>query len=121
MGYLEYNVYLTPNQKDKLRLAYQNKRDCTLRIEPKTGNNKLRLTEVQVKKLREARSKNKSCDIKLSKLQIQQSGGFLPFLAPLLPVLAKSALGAAAASGVNALIKKIKGKGYILPHQYKRV
>jgi hypothetical protein len=39
----EYNVYPTSNQKEKLKTRFINKTDCTLRIEPKNGNNKGRV------------------------------------------------------------------------------
>ncbi len=80
---MEYNVYLTPNQRKKLKTCFTNKTECTLRIEPKVGNNKFKLTATQIQKLKTARAKNKLFDIKLSKTQLQKSGGFLPFLIPL--------------------------------------
>jgi hypothetical protein len=76
---LEYNVYLTPNQKEKLKTCFRNKTDCTLRIEPKNGNNKFKLTATQIQKLKTARAKNKSCDIKLSKLNSNRVEDFYHF------------------------------------------
>src|ERR1700731_4841761 len=112
---MEYNVYLTPNQKEKLKTCFRNKTDCTLRIEPKVGNNKFKLTSTQIQKLKTARAQNKVCDVKLSKTQLQQSGGFLPFLLPLAatlaPIAARALAGTAIASGDKALFNKIRGKG----------
>jgi len=114
-------VYLSPNQKEKLKSAYRNKTDCSFRIEPKVGNQKLILTQTQVKKLRDARAHNKECDIKLSKTQIQQSGCFLlPLLSSAAPFIARSLGGLAVSSGANTLYNKIRGKGYITPQQVKK-
>jgi hypothetical protein len=129
---MDYMVYLSPNQKEKLKVAYRNKTDCSLRIEPKVGNQKLRLSQTQVKKLRDARANKKACEIKLSRTQIQQSGGFiLPFLAAAAPFIARTLGGLAVSSGAKELYNKIRGKGlgtmrrtqrgkgYILPFMLK--
>lgn len=112
---MEYNVYLSKNQKEKLKTCFNNKKGCTLRIEPKVGNNKLILTADQIQKLKTARSHNKSCDIKLSITQLEQSGGFLPFLIPLLaaaaPFVGKALAGTAISAGAQKIFDKISGKG----------
>ncbi len=114
-------VYLSPNQKEKLKVAYRNKTDCSFRIEPKVGNQKLRLSQTQVKKLRDARANKKACDIKLSRTQIQQSGGWIiPLLAAAAPFIARTLGGLAVSSGAKTLYNKIRGKGYIMPWQVKK-
>jgi len=133
---LEYinSIYITLNQKEKLKTCFRNKTDFTLRIEPKVKAIRLKITATQIQKSKTARAHNKACDIKLSKTQLQQSGGFLPFLLPLAatlaPIAAKAIAGTAIASGTKALIDKIRGKGikrkkpqkgrgYLMPWQVK--
>lgn len=119
MVYLEYNVYLTPNQKHKLTTCFRKKEECTLKIQPKVGTNKFLLTANQIQRLRNARAQKKSCTIDLTWDQIQQSGGFLSFLLPLAaaaaPFVGRTLAGLALSSGTKALYDKMKGKGLKRP------
>ena len=121
--YTKYKIYLTPNQKEKVQSAFKSNKDCTLRIQPKTPNTELMLTTSQINNILKAKRENKAVDIKLSKTQLEKSGGFLQFLAPFVPTIIKGALtGVAGYVGSKAAqkvvgkgVKKSKGKGIYVP------
>lgn len=102
--YKETQVYLSDGQKAKVRAACKNEQECTLRIKTNQKPNfSLKLTDSQIKKIA------KGQDIKLSKTQLKQNGGFL---AALMPVLAKGALAGLASLGAQRVAKKVlTGKG----------
>ncbi len=85
--FTKYKVYLTPSQQDKVKLAFKNGKNCSLRIEPKAGNTDLMLTNSQINHIIQNKKQNKSTDINLSKTQLEKSEGFLPLLAAALPVV----------------------------------
>jgi hypothetical protein len=75
-NYTKFKVYLTPNQKEKVKSAFRNGKDCSLGIEPRAGNSDLMLTTLQINHILHNRKQNKAADINLSKTQLQKSGGF---------------------------------------------
>src|SRR5215475_9371822 len=109
-------IYLSEGQKDKLKSCFGNKTSCKLRLEyGKPANTNINLTQTQINKIEEARKRKKGCDIEISKTQLQQNGGFLPFLAPLIPLAVKAlATGAIGALGAKA-VQKMTGKGTRIP------
>ena len=110
--YKKYSVYLTPNQETKLRDAFKNNKGCSVRIQPKPGNRELMLTNSQINKILKGKREGKAVDIKLSKTQLQKSGGFLPLLAALAPAALKGITsGAAAYLGSKGLAKLFGKKG----------
>ena len=116
--YQKYSVHLTANQEAKLRDAFKHNKGCSVRIQPKPGNRELMLTISQINQILKAKREGKAVDIKLSKTQLQKSGGFLPLLAALAPVALKGITsGAAAYLGSKGLAKLFgkKGSGIYLP------
>jgi len=127
--YLVSDIYLSDSQKQKINKSFKSKKPCSLRLSPKKGKNKLKLTQTQYSLLIDARKNKKSVDIVLSPSQLQLNGGFLPFLigaaTAAAPFIAKSLAGTAISAGINSLVNKIrgkgsklqktKGKGYIIP------
>ena len=134
--YSQANVKLSDTQLKKLKTVVKNKTGTTLRISLKMFNgsnlsHELLLTTRQKTKLRNTFN-NMSTDLKLSKSQISKiirSGGFLGSLlskltGPLIKVailLAKIVLAplgiTAAASAIDAEIKKKKKKNMVLEKQ----
>ena len=134
--YSQANVKLSDTQLKKLKTVVKNKTGTTLRISLKMFNgndlsHELLLTTRQKTKLRNTFN-NMSTDLKLSKSQISKiirSGGFLGSLlskltGPLIKVailLAKNVLAplgiTAAASAIDAEIKKKKKKNMVLEKQ----
>ena len=128
--YNSLNVKLSNSQLNKLKSAMKNETEVVLRLSSNMIDDdetnipyKLLLTNRQVASLRKAFANNLSTDIKLSKIQISESGVFLgrllrPLLKTGLPLmknvikpLAKSVLillglTAAAASAADAAIHK---------------
>ena len=128
--YNSLNVKLSNSQLNKLKSAIKNETEVVLRLSSNMIDDdetnipyKLLLTNRQVASLRKAFANNLSTDIKLSKIQISESGVFLgrllrPLLKTGLPLmknvikpLAKSVLillglTAAAASAADAAIHK---------------
>lgn len=113
--YTKYKVYLTPNQKEKVQSAFKSNKDCTLRIQPKTPNTDLMLTTSQINNILKAKRENKAVDIKLSKTQLEKSGGFLPLLIGLAsaaaPFIAKAAATGALGYAGSKIAQKVVGKG----------
>ena len=102
--YKETKVYLSDGQKAKVRSAYKNEQECTLRIKTdQKPNFSFKLTDTQIKRIA------KGQEIKLSKTQLKQNGGFI---GALLPLLAKGALAGLASLGAQRVAKKVlTGKG----------
>uniref|UniRef100_A0A1Y1NJ53 Uncharacterized protein n=1 Tax=Photinus pyralis TaxID=7054 RepID=A0A1Y1NJ53_PHOPY len=117
-SYIPYNVYLSDNQKQKLKSCFQNKSSCSLRLKIQNPNQKINLTQRQINKIEKAKKEKKGCDIELSPPQLKQNGGFLPFLAALapfiIPAAKAAALGAAGAAGAK-IVQKIAGNGIKTP------
>lgn len=110
-NYTKYKVYLTPNQKDKIQRAFRTNTDCTLRIQPKTGNTDLMLSVTQINHILQAKRENKAVDVHISKTQLQKSGGFLPLLLATLPFLTKAAATGAIGYAGSKIAQKVMGKG----------
>lgn len=109
--YIKFKVFLTDNQKDKLKSSIKKKESCSLIIQPNSSNFDLYLTKTQVDKLNDAKKRKKGAQIELSKTQLEKTGGFLPLLGLVLKGLAT---GAASYAGAKA-IEKAVGKGSIVP------
>jgi hypothetical protein len=113
--YKKYKVYLTPNQQDKIKLAFKNGKKCSVRIEPKVGNTDLMLKNSQINHIIQNKKQNKSTDINLSKTQLEKSGGFLPLLLGLAsisaPFIARAAASGALGYVGNKIAQKVMGKG----------
>jgi hypothetical protein len=118
--YTKYKVYLTPNQQDKIKSAFKNGKNCSLRIEPKAWNTDLMLTNSQINHIQ-----NKGAKINLPKTQLEKSEGFLPLLAAILPAVIPF-LARAAATGAlgyvgNKIAQKVMGKGIKTTKKPKKV
>lgn len=126
--YYEHGVTISDSQKDKLKLALQNKSDVSIKLSNSDliGPDKLLLTKSQTNKLNKALTNGTGTIIKMSKTQltknIKYEGGFLSLLAGLaaraLPMIAKTilpALGIGALQGAaNSLTQKAIGSGLYL-------
>ena len=133
--YIEYGVKLSDGQKSKLLKAIQNKSPLTLRLKHShlSGPDELMLTQRQIEKIKKSLANGKGSDIKISKTQITHSvkhGGNLfsslislgsklvPFalkgVSKIAPEIAK---GAATALG-DIGIKKLFGKGIVIPKKF---
>ncbi len=122
--YTKYKVYLTPSQQDKVKSAFKNGKNCSLRIEPKAGNTDLMLTNSQINHIQN-KKQNKGAKINLPKTQLEKSGGFLPLLAAALPAVIPF-LARAAATGAlgyvgNKIAQKVMGKGIKTTKKSKKV
>ena len=85
--YTSYGVTLTKGQCQKIKRAYDNNRDVTIRISKKylSGDTKLPLTETQINQIRKTTS---GIELTLSKAQLKymgKNGGFLPLLLAAIP------------------------------------
>jgi len=118
-NYTKFKVYLTPNQQDKVKNAFKSGKDCSLRIEPRAGNTDLMLTNSQINHIIQNKKQNKGAEIKLSKTQLEKSGGFLPLLLGLAsvaaPFIARAAATGALGYAGNKIAEKVMGKGIRLP------
>jgi hypothetical protein len=118
-NYTKFKVYLTPNQQDKIKNAFKSGKDCSLRIEPRAGNTDLMLTNSQINHILQNKKQNKGAEIKLSKTQLEKSGGFLPLLLGLAsvaaPFIARAAATGALGYAGNKIAEKVMGKGIRLP------
>jgi hypothetical protein len=114
--YTKYKVYLTPSQQDKVKLAFKNGKNCSLRIEPKAGNTDLILTNSQINHIIQNKKQNKGSEINLSKTQLEKSGGLLPLLLGLAsaatPFIARAAATGALGYAGNKITQKVMGKGF---------
>src|SRR5690348_8800700 len=98
-------VYLSENQKAKMKEAYNKGLDKT-----KPGNTNLDLNQTQLNKYRKATTK--TVDLTLSKSQV---GGFLPLLIPA-GIAAAKALGVGGLGYLGSkLAQKISGNGLKVP------
>ena len=123
----EINVMLSENQKNKLTKAYHKRETITLRLKNDAleGSDTLLVPVTTFNKLMKNRSLNKGMEIKLAKTNIrkQVGGSLLTSILSLArtfgPTLAKtvglSALAGAASEGASQVVKKISGKGYMVP------
>ena len=80
--YHSYGVTLSPSQRRKLAMAYNEKSLITLRLSHNelSGPNEIMLTMTQIKRIQKAASQGKGVDLKISKTQIRrvvQKGGSL--------------------------------------------
>ena len=133
--YIEYGVKLTNGQKSKLASAIKNRSELTLRLKHSQlrGSDELMLTKRQITKIKKSINAGTGSDIKISKTQIRRSvkhgGNLFTSLASLgakvLPYAIKGvskvapALATGAASALGELgLKKIFGKGIIVPKYY---
>jgi hypothetical protein len=120
--YQEYPVKLNDLQISKLRKAIGEKSAVSFRVSPDqmgVGDNKLKLTPTQIKRMEKAKAAGKGLVLSMSKAQISQSmvgGGFMVELVkglagPLLGELAKPI-----ASGIgNKVGSLIRGNGVMEP------
>ena len=133
--YIEYGVKLSNGQKSKLLKAIKNKTPLTLRLKHSNlkGPDELMLTERQIAKIKKSLANGKGSDIKISQTQISHSvkhgGNLLSSLiklgSKLVPYAVKGitkiapeiAKGAASALG-DLGIKKLFGKGIVIPKKY---
>ena len=109
MGYREYGLTLTESQKRKLGMSKGT--PVTIRLQPNqlSGNDKLMLTESQIKRI----EKGKGMDLKLSATQMKKQGGFVgALLAGLAAPLLGKVLGFGQGKG---LVLPGTGKGLVLP------
>lgn len=112
-NYIKTRVHLSDHQIAKLKSACRKGEEVSLQIDKtKASNYDIYLTPTQVTQI------GKGKRITISKTQLKKTGGFLPFLAPLIPALiagAKAlALGAASGAagwGAKKALDKISGSG----------
>ena len=133
--YFEYGVNLSDNQKRSLASAMNSKSPLSLRIKHGnlTGNDELKLTKTQLKRIQKSLNNGTGADIKISKTEIRkvakQGGSLFSTLASLgarvLPYAVKGltkAVPALATGAVSALgslgVDKIFGKGMHIPNQF---
>ena len=123
--YVKVGLNLSPNEKEKMKQAFQNKTGLTLNFNSNhlSETNFLGLTNTQIKKINSAKAKGSGVTLKLSKLQISTQGGFLGILlaglaGSLLPVLLSGkglVLPGTKRQGRSYYFKKsVLGKGLIL-------
>ena len=110
--YVKVGLNLSPNQKEKIKQAFQNKNGLTLNFNfnQSNGTDFLGLTNTHIKKINSAKA-GAGVTLKLSILQISKQGGFLGtllagFAGSLLPAL----LG-----GKGLVLPGTNGKGLVLP------
>ena len=111
--YVKIGLNLSQFQKEKIKLAFQNKIGLTLTFNNHQlqGSDFLGLTKTQVNKINDAKAKGSDVTLKLSKLQISKQGGFIgTLLAGLAGSLLPSLLG-----GKGLVLPGSKGKGLMLP------
>ena len=110
-NYVKYSVSLTQGQKNSLRAAINAKRSVTLRLPHNqlSGSDTLMLTNLQIQKINNAKRNAKGVDVKLSKTQLEKTGGALSALLALgLPLLLSS-------FGKGLQLPGTRGKGLALP------
>lgn len=104
--YVKTKVYLSDNQIGKIKSAFKNNQEVTLQInKSKPPNYDLHLTNTQLNQIEKGKR------IKLSKTQLEKTGGFLPFLIPLLTSLGLGAVGSLGSFGTKKILEKISGSG----------
>ena len=127
-SYVEYNVTLTPGQKDKLLKAYKKRSPTTIRLaneQLKRPHDKIFVTQRQVTHLENAKREGKGAQLQFSQTQMREyQGGFLGALLPVLgkvgamalpwltkaaAPLATGALSGLASWGVNKTLKSGSG------------
>ena len=124
-NYTKYKVYLTPNQQDKVKIAFKNGKNCSLRIKPKAGNTDLMLTNSQINHIIQNKKQNRGAEINLSKSQLEKSGGFLPLLLGLAsaaaPFIARAAATGALGYVGSKIAQKVTGIGIKNTKKSKKV
>ena len=137
-SYYEYKVNLSDGQKIKLASAIQNKTPIALRLKYNqlNGEDELMLTKRQITKIQKSIENGTGTDIKISQTQIRHSvkrGGnlftsLLSHGARVLPYAMKGiskvapALATGAASALGDIgIKKLFGKGILIPPRFYRM
>jgi len=106
MSYQKVGVYLSEGQQNKLKNAYKNGEEVSLQIKKEMpANYTMNLTKTQIKHI------NDNKRITISKTQLKQNGGILPFLIPLLGALATGVASGAAGWGTKKALDKISGSG----------
>ena len=109
MGYREYGLTLTESQRRKLGMSKGTPVTIRLRPNQLSGNDKLMLTESQIKRI----EKGKGMDLILSATQMKKQGGFVgAILAGLAAPLIGKVLGFGQGKG---LVLPGTGKGLVLP------
>ena len=95
-SYVEYNVALTPGQKDKLLKAFKKHSPTSIRLtneQLKKPHDKIFVTQRQVNHLEKAKREGKGVQVQFSQPQMRdQQGGFLGSLLPLLGKVGTMAL-----------------------------
>lgn len=118
--YTTYSVNLSEGQKKKLAKAAKTMSSISLKLTHSNlqGDHPFPLTNTQINGIHKAYQNGKGYTLNLSATQMKQvvSGGFLPFLVPILASLATGALSGAASFGVNKLLQKTTGSGFDEQH-----
>ena len=106
-GYIGVRFNLTKSQQDKIKTAYLVGKGVTLKLNKNkispNSNTVLFLTKAQYQKLQDGNEHN--ITISNSRLPVSHTGGFLPFL---IPILAGLASAAGIAGGVTTAVAKAK-------------
>ena len=106
-GYVGVKFHLTKSQEDNIKTAYLERRGVTLKLNKNkispNSDTMLYLTKAQYQKLQDGNEHN--ITISHSRLRGSHTGGFLPFLIPLLAGLASAA---GIAGGVTTAVAKAK-------------
>ena len=110
MNTMGTKVFLSDNQKAKMKTAFNKGESVSIRIDKtKSPNTTVTLNQTQLNKLK---IPGKTCDLTFSKTQI---GGFLPFLIPA-AIAAGKALGVGGLSYLGSqAVKKLSGNGLKIP------
>jgi len=106
-SYIGVKFHLTKSQEDKIKTAYLEGKGVTLKLNKNkisaNSDTILYLTKTQYQKLQDGNDHN--ITISNSRLRGSHTGGFLPFLIPLLAGLASAA---GIAGGVSTAVAKAK-------------
>src|SRR5665811_2104669 len=110
MNTMGTKVFLSDNQKAKMKTAFNKGESVSIRIDKtKNPNTNIILNQTQLNKLK---IPGKTCDLTFSKTQV---GGFLPFLIPA-AIAAGKALGIGGLSFIGSqAVKKLSGNGLKIP------
>ena len=74
--YVKVGLNLSPNQKEKIKQAFQNETGRNFNSSQLSGTDFLGLTNTQIRKINSAKAKGSGVTLKLSKLQISKQGAF---------------------------------------------
>src|SRR5258708_7316097 len=111
-NYKVCSLTLTDFQKKNIAKSYSTKEPVNLRLgvsQLSGGNDELLLTQRQIDKINKHKASNIGVELKIGIKQLRkmQKGGILPFLAPLIPILAgvaKTVLAPLAVSAATAAV-----------------